>query len=92
MTDYKKYGEYSRQSSSAGQSCGLAIGSFAIGAGIGALISLLFAPRSGREIRSEIGNKFGVHRRGVTEQTSKLRQRGSEIASQRRETVVPMSG
>jgi YtxH-like protein len=92
MTDYKKYGEYSRQSSSAGRSCGIAMGSFAVGAGIGALISLLLAPRSGREIRRGVADKFGVIRRGVTEQTSRLRQRGSEIVGQGRERVVPMSG
>jgi gas vesicle protein len=92
MNDYKKYGEYSQQTSSVAQSCGRGLGLFAIGAGIGALLSLLFAPRSGREIRGEIAGKFGVLRRGVTEQTSRLRQRGSEIVAQGREKVVPMSG
>lgn len=92
MNDYKKYGEYSRQSSSSGQSCGLGLGFFALGAGIGALISLLFAPLSGREMRTEIANKFGIVRRGVSEQTSRLRQRSSQIAGQGREKVVPMSG
>jgi gas vesicle protein len=92
MNEYKKYGEYSRQSSSSGQSCGLALGCFALGAGIGALVSVLFAPHSGREMRTELANKFGVVRRGVTEQTARLRQRGSQIAGQGREKVVPMSG
>lgn len=92
MNDYKKYGEYSRQSSSAGQTYLLGVAFFALGAGIGAALSLLFAPRSGREMRGEIANKFESACRGVSEQTARLRKRGSEIVSQPREKVVPMSG
>lgn len=92
MNDYKKYGEYSQKTSSAGRNCGRELGFFALGAGIGGLVSLLFAPRSGREIRGEVANKFGILRRGVSEQTFRLRQRGSEIAGLGREKVVPMSG
>jgi hypothetical protein len=92
MNEYKKYGEYTQQTSSSSQSCKLALGFLALGAGIGTLLSLLFSPRSGREMRNEIANKFGIMRRGVSEQTSRLRQRGSEIAGQARDKVVPMSG
>lgn len=45
MNDYKKYGEYSQKTSSAGRNCGRELGFFALGAGIGGLVSLLFAPR-----------------------------------------------
>ena len=85
MNDSKKYGEYSKEST---QSDSLKVAlTFLIGAGIGALISLLVSPRSGREIRQAVRGKFDDARRGLNQQTSRLRR----TAGQAREKVMPIS-
>jgi len=50
MNNYKKYGEYSAERCSRGETVKTAIAFFVTGAGVGALLSLLLAPRSGPEV------------------------------------------
>ena len=90
MSDYKKYGEYSQECSGSA-TAKTAIVFLAIGAGIGALVSLFFSPRSGAEIRQAVRGKFNDARRGLSEQTSRLRDRSMEIAGKTREKVMPIS-
>lgn len=90
MSDYYKYGEYNAEQSTRADSARTAITFLLIGAGIGALLSLLFAPQSGPEIRQAVREKFGDARRGLGEQTARLRRRTSELAGQAREKVLPM--
>lgn len=86
MNDSKKYGECSKESTQS-DSLKVALTFLAIGAGIGALISLLVSPRSGREIRQAVRGKFDDARRGLNQQTSRLRR----TTGQAREKVMPIS-
>jgi len=72
---------------------------FLIGAGVGAMVALLFAPKSGRELRSDIADATrrgvdyaGTGARAIGERASDIYDRGRERASQLveagRETVV----
>ena len=90
MSDYKKYGEYSNERS-VSESVKTAITFLAIGVGIGALVSLLFSPRSGAEIRQAFRGKLNDARRGLSDQTLRIRRRTTAIASQAREKVMPIT-
>jgi gas vesicle protein len=90
MTEYAKYGDYSRESDRP-ESLKTAITFLAIGAGVGALLSLLLAPRSGPETRDAIRNTVDSAKRGLTEHASKLRSKTIEIADQTREKVMPIT-
>jgi gas vesicle protein len=74
MNDYKKYGEYSKESSQS-DSLKIALTFLAIGAGIGALVFLLVSPRSGPEIRQAVGGKLDDTRRGATRAASHARKK-----------------
>jgi YtxH-like protein len=54
------------------------------GIGIGAGLGLLFAPSSGRELRSKIARGFNQTVGGINRGTQQLRQRGSNLLSFRR--------
>jgi hypothetical protein len=58
---------------------GSAITWLLVGIGIGACTALLFAPSSGRELRSKIGRGFGQTWDGISRGTQDLRQRGSKL-------------
>lgn len=90
MSDYYKYGECSAEQSSRPDNARTAITSLLIGAGIGALLSLLFAPQSGLELRQSMRSIFDDALLGIGEQTSRLRRRTSELAGQAREKVRPI--
>jgi hypothetical protein len=90
MNDYQKYGEYSREVA-AGESAKTALLFLGIGIGVGALLSLLLAPRSGSEIRQVVRGKFDDARRGLDRQTSRVREQARRMAGQTREKVMPIS-
>jgi len=90
MNDYQKYGEYSKECAGA-ENLKTAVVFLAIGAGVGALLSLLLAPRSGPEIRQAVRGKIDDARRGVNEQTARLRGRTRKIVGQGREKVMPFT-
>jgi gas vesicle protein len=90
MNDYKKYGEYSRQMPE-GESAKRALLFLGIGIGVGALLSLLVAPRSGPEIRQAVRGKLDDARRGLDQKTSRMRQQARRMAGQAREKVMPIS-
>jgi gas vesicle protein len=90
MSDYKKYGEYSNACRNS-ETVKTAITFLAIGAGIGALVSLLFSPHSGAEIRQAFRGKLNDVRRGLSDQTLRLRRRTTALARETREKVMPIS-
>jgi len=90
MNDYQKYGEYSSECAGA-ESAKTALIFLSIGIGVGALLSLLLAPRSGREVRQAVRGKLDEARRGVSTQSSRVRDQVSRIAGQAREKIMPIS-
>lgn len=89
MNYYKKYGEYSKDATP--ETTKTALIFLGIGVGIGALLSLLLAPRSGSEIRQAVRGKLDDARRGLNRQSSRMRQQASRIAGQARQKVMPIS-
>ena len=80
MNEYERYEENSQQSSEAGRNnARVAVKFLLIGMGVGAATALLFAPMSGREVRSAIGNGCRTALNGLTQQTRNLRDRGSNL-------------
>lgn len=90
MNHYEKYGEYSRVAGGS-DTAKTALIFLGIGIGIGALVSLLLAPRSGSEMRQAVRGKLDDARRGLSRQGSRVRQQASRIAGQARQKVMPIS-
>ena len=90
MNHYEKYGEYSRAAagSDAAKTAMIFLG---IGIGIGALLSLLFAPRSGSEVRQAVRGKLDDARRGLGRQGGRVRQKAGRIAGKACQKVMPIS-
>lgn len=82
MNHYEKYGEYSR-AAGASDTAKTALIFLGIGIGIGALISLLVAPRSGSEVRQAVRSKLDDARRGLSRQSSRVRQKVMPISRTR---------
>ncbi len=80
MNEYQRYGEYTRKSSGPSvPGIGTTMAFVMVGMGIGAVLALLFTPRSGQELRSSIGRGYRRTVDGVTERTRDLRERGSNL-------------
>ena len=90
MNHYDKYGEYSRAAAGP-ETAKTALIFLGIGIGIGALLSLLLAPRSGPEVRQAVRGKLGDAKRGISRQSSRVRQKAGRIAGQARQKVMPIS-
>ena len=90
MNDYKKYGEYSSEQCSVAEGARNAIAYLIIGAGVGALLSLLLTPKTGAELRRSFRDKFDDAVQGLSNQTSRLRRRTTGIAEQASEKVSPI--
>ncbi|GEM_PF-3808518 len=82
MNHYEKYGEYSRAAAGP-DTAKTALIFLGIGMGIGALISLLLAPRSGSELRQAVRGKLDDARRGLSQQSSRVRQKVMPISRSR---------
>ncbi len=91
MTDYERFGEYQ---SSDRSSVGLAITFLLIGLGAGALSALLFAPKSGKQMRRSLKRKYEDAREVLedwTEQAGEVLERGAEWANTAKEKVAPIA-
>ncbi len=84
MTDYERQGDYQPSDRS---TVSTAITFLFIGLGIGALAALLFAPKSGRQMRKLLRRKY----EDAVEQADELLERGSEFAQTAREKVKPFA-
>jgi len=91
MTDYERQGDYHPSDRN---TAGTAITFLFIGLGIGALAALLFAPRSGRQMRKLLRRKYedAVEQADeLLERGNELFERGSEFAHTAREKVKPFA-
>ena len=66
---------------------GTKVGFFLAGLGIGAVLALLFAPRSGRETRDLIAQKAGEGRDYVKTKTDEFRRQAEEAVDKGRDLV-----
>lgn len=88
MNDYERYGEYVEKE---GSNAGIIIASLLIGVGVGVLVSLLFAPKSGEETRRILRRKYDDTLRGISQQADNLRQRGAGLMQATRGKVTPFT-
>jgi gas vesicle protein len=68
---------------------------FLVGLGIGSLISILFAPKSGEEVRESLarkakeGNEYARNKvRKLTEQADELVDRGNQLITRKQEQIA----
>lgn len=78
---------------------GTAITFLLIGLGAGTLIGLLFAPKSGRQMRGELRRRYQDARGSLEEWAGEARQavdeaveRGADLANEIRDRVSPLVG
>ena len=78
-----------------GDNVGGKISYFMVGLGIGALIGILFAPKSGEETREYLSQKADEGRdfaqrkaRELRERAEDLLERGKEVATRQRESIT----
>ena len=76
MNTYERYGDYVEKESS---NAAIIIASLLIGVGVGAIISLLFAPKSGQETRQFLRQQYDNAVRSLSQQTGNLRRRGAGV-------------
>ncbi len=85
MTDYERFGDYQPSDRS---SVGLAITFLFIGLGAGALAALLFAPKSGKQMRRDLRRKYEDAKdvfEDWQEQAGDALEKGAEWASNAKE-------
>jgi gas vesicle protein len=91
MTNYERFGDYQPSDRS---TAGLAITFLFIGLGAGALAALLFAPKSGKQIRRVLRRKY-ENAKDVFEdwqdQAGDVIEKGSEWANTAKEKVAPFA-
>jgi gas vesicle protein len=91
MTDYERFGDYQPSDRSTAST---AVTFLFIGLGVGALAALLFAPKSGRQMRKLLRRKYenAVEQAdGLIERGTELFERGSEFAHTATEKVKPFA-
>jgi len=91
MTDYERQGDYRPSDRSTAST---AVTFLFIGLGIGALAALLFAPRSGRQMRKLLRRKYedAIEQADeLLERGTELFERGSEFAQEARDKVKPFA-
>ena len=80
MTDYDRFGDYQPSDRS---TIGVALTFLFIGLGAGAVAALLFAPKSGKQMRKSLRRRYEDARDTVddwTDQAGDVIERGSELA------------
>lgn len=87
MKSYQQYGDYVEREP--GNAAAIIV-SLLIGVGVGALVSLLFAPKSGQETRDFLRRQYGNAKRGISEQSGNLRRRGAGIVDATRK-ITPFA-
>jgi gas vesicle protein len=84
--------------SSEGGNIGTALTFLLIGLGAGALVGLLYAPKTGRQMRKDLRKKYDGARETLDDWKDQAREaaedvidRGAEIAEEVRERVTPLT-
>jgi gas vesicle protein len=91
MTDYERFGEYTSEQRS---TAGVALTFLFIGLGIGAISALMFAPRSGKQMRRDLRRRYEDARESLedwSEQAGDLLERGGEWARTAKKKVAPIA-
>lgn len=91
MTDYERFGDYQPSERS---NTGLALTFLFIGLGVGTAVALLFAPKTGKQLRRTLRRKYEDARDVVedwTDQASDVIGKGAEWANTARERVAPIA-
>ncbi len=91
MADYERLGEYQISDRS---HLGTALTFLFIGLGIGAVAALLFAPKSGKQMRRLLRRKYEDAKDVVedwSEQAGDVIEKGTEWANAAREKVAPLA-
>jgi gas vesicle protein len=91
MTEHERQGDYQPSDRS---TASIAVTFLFIGLGIGALAALLFAPRSGRQMRKLLRRKYEdavEHADELLERGTELFERGSDFAHTATEKVRPIA-
>jgi gas vesicle protein len=86
------------ESSEDGGNIGTALTFLLIGLGAGALVGLMYAPKTGRQMRKELRKKYETARETLDDWKDQAREaaedaidRGAEIAEEVRERVTPLT-
>jgi gas vesicle protein len=66
---------------------GFAFGTFLVGAGFGAILALLFAPRSGDETRDLIAEKTQQGRDYIVEKTKQFKNKAQDLGQNAKDQV-----
>lgn len=91
MTDYERFGEYQPSDRS---TVGIALTFLFIGLGAGALAALLFAPKSGRQMRKLLRRKYDDARDvldDLQDQAEDVIEKGADWANTAKEKVAPFA-
>ena len=91
MTDYERFGDYQASDRS---TVGIALTFLFIGLGAGALAALLFAPKSGKQMRRMLRRKYEDARDVIDDwqdQAGDVIEKGTEWASTARDKVSPIA-
>ncbi len=90
MTDYERFGDYQASDRS---TLGTALTFLFIGLGAGALAALLFAPKTGKQMRKLLRRKYEDVREGaddLMERGGEWAKRGGEWVDEAKEKVGPI--
>ena len=86
------------ESSEGSGNIGTALTFLLIGLGAGALVGLMYAPKTGRQMRKELRKKYETARETLDDWKDQAREaaedaidRGAEIAEEVRERVTPLT-
>jgi gas vesicle protein len=86
------------ESSEDGGNIGTALTFLLIGLGAGALVGLMYAPKTGRQMRKELRKRYETARETLDDWKDQAREaaedaidRGAEIAEEVRERVTPLT-
>jgi gas vesicle protein len=92
MTDYERFGDY--QPSEGGRSIGLALTFLFLGLGVGTAVALLFAPKSGKQMRRTLRRKYEDARDVIedwTDQAGDVIGKGAGWANVAKGKVAPIA-
>ncbi|SRR5579883_513590 len=93
MTDYERFGDYSTQTEST-SNFGFGLMFLFVGLGIGAITALMFAPKSGKQIRRQIRRRYEDARDaidGFSDQAGDYIDKGKSWAGKAKDRVSPVT-